>query len=105
MGFGCHGAPAVLEQGLGDVAEDDGATGAYPLQARERNQAVARPHIEQRVAFSKGGALEHAIPDPAQALHESALTSTGISAATGQQPRRPRVLVHPHRVILAPRGL
>src|SRR5215213_4751195 len=62
---------AMVEQILGDVAEDYASLFPDELQRAEGYQAIASPHVEQGLAALKRGVSEHPVAHGKKEVHGS----------------------------------
>src|ERR687891_2135787 len=86
-----------------DIAEDDVACVADHRQRPERNQAVARANIEQRLTGGWSGAPQHALAVLLQLCEPRPLLVRIASMASLEDPLRPLVALSHAATIGEPR--
>src|SRR5207248_1143253 len=97
-------APALVEEILGDVAEDHPAALADELDRAEADQAVARADVEHDVALADVRVLEHAATELLE-IRQLPRELLGVAAVPVlEQPPRPPIPFRAHPLEVAFKG-
>ena len=81
---GC-GLPAVIKQVLRDIGEDHLTRWPETVQRAERDEAVTCPHVEEGVARTQPGLVQHRVPHRVQGLAQIPLPVRGVAAESHVQ--------------------
>ena len=81
----------VVQQGLGDVAEDDAPRGTNPFQGTEGDEAIAGPHVEERFPLPDLRVVEDLVADGVEKAQGLRRVGFVPAKAGLDHPPRPRV--------------